>query len=270
MLSFFIDYLIHSPVYPHWLEFLNARRGTARVLRGIHGSVLEVGAGDGSRKMELIEKYPAIENYVSTDYSSWDEEFKNIDQKLKKNGLFQSVIWGHRKREMLDRVCSATDLPFEDNTFDYHLSFEVLEHIDDPFRYFSEAARVVKPGGKIVVVVPFLYRMHGGENNEHRMDHFRYAKGFFYHLSERLPIKVVGILCTAGFGTTLASMTNQFVVRAIVEGGLLSKLILIPLSPMVFLFMNCLGYVIDLSPDQRFATRFHVVLKKDEDIIATS
>lgn len=262
MIRFLINLLVHSPFYPHWLEFLKARSGTRRVLRGIHGAVLEVGAGDGSRKRELLSRYREIDRYVSTDFSSWDDEFEKIDQKVLKRGFFEQLFIGHQKREVLDIVCSATDLPFDGGVFDYHLSFEVLEHIDDPFQFFHEAARVLKPGGKVVVVVPFLYRMHGGENVNHRMDFFRYAKGFFYSLSERYPLDVVGILHNTGFGTTGASLLNQYVVRRIVEGNIFVKIFLTPVAPFLFFLSNSIGYLLDIYPDERFATRFHIVLKK--------
>ena len=36
----------------------------------------------------------------------------------------------------------------------------VLEHIDDPFKAVSEIYRILKPGGKCLVSVPFLYPYH--------------------------------------------------------------------------------------------------------------
>ncbi len=45
-------------------------------------------------------------------------------------------------------------LPFEENTFDAGISFEVLEHTPNPARLLRELARVVKPGGTVVVSTP--------------------------------------------------------------------------------------------------------------------
>lgn len=37
----------------------------------------------------------------------------------------------------------------------------VLEHLSDPIRAVEEADRILKPGGKVLEYVPFLYPYHG-------------------------------------------------------------------------------------------------------------
>lgn len=49
---------------------------------------------------------------------------------------------------------SVTMLPFRDASFDVVLSTEVVEHTPDPRRCLGELARVVKPGGTLVVTTP--------------------------------------------------------------------------------------------------------------------
>jgi 2-polyprenyl-3-methyl-5-hydroxy-6-metoxy-1,4-benzoquinol methylase len=45
-------------------------------------------------------------------------------------------------------------LPFDDNSFDAGISFEVLEHTPNPDRLLCELARVVKPEGPVVITTP--------------------------------------------------------------------------------------------------------------------
>lgn len=45
-------------------------------------------------------------------------------------------------------------LPFRDGSFDFVLSNEVIEHVDDDKRYAAETVRVTRPGGRIVVFCP--------------------------------------------------------------------------------------------------------------------
>jgi ubiquinone/menaquinone biosynthesis C-methylase UbiE len=47
-----------------------------------------------------------------------------------------------------------TALPFSDATFDAVVAGEVLEHIEDDGKAISEGARVLRPGGVLVVSVP--------------------------------------------------------------------------------------------------------------------
>ena len=56
------------------------------------------------------------------------------------------------KRRGLDVVeGSARALPFQDNSFDVIYSFKVLAHIPDLAQVFDEMARVVRPGGHLIL-----------------------------------------------------------------------------------------------------------------------
>jgi SAM-dependent methyltransferase len=52
-------------------------------------------------------------------------------------------------------------IPFADESFDLVLASEVLEHFNfHPARFFAEAARVLKPGGRLIVTTPNLIRLN--------------------------------------------------------------------------------------------------------------
>jgi len=261
MINLIVNFLVKSPLYPHWIKNVKMQKGNEAVLKGICGDVLEVGCGDSARKFVLLEKYKDIKKYIATDYSSWDDAFEKMNEKIKKWNNLGSIFFGYQKRAPIDKVCSATALSFEDATFDYHLSFEVLEHINDPEKYFSEAARVLKPGGYVIFSVPFLYRMHGGEPS-YKFDYFRYLNGFFYEVAKKNNLEVVKIYSNTGYGTTMASLTNQWIIRRIMESNILTRILFLIFAPFIFILTNLLGLVIDIFPDNRFATRFHVILKK--------
>lgn len=146
MTHYIIKILVKSPLYPHWLNNQKMESMNNEILKVINGNVLEVGAGDGSKKAELLSKHKNIQKYVVTDYSSWDNEFEKFDLISKKYGEIGEIFFGYKRRIKLDSICSATNIPFKEGSFDVHLSFEVLEHIDNPEKYFSEAKRVLKKG----------------------------------------------------------------------------------------------------------------------------
>jgi len=49
---------------------------------------------------------------------------------------------------------SKERLPYADNSFDILYSKSFIEHLREPERYFAEAQRVLKPGGRLVTLVP--------------------------------------------------------------------------------------------------------------------
>jgi SAM-dependent methyltransferase len=53
---------------------------------------------------------------------------------------------------------SAEDLPFPDNTFDGVHAAHVIEHLQSPERLVEESARVLRAGGRLLVVTPDIER----------------------------------------------------------------------------------------------------------------
>ncbi len=58
-------------------------------------------------------------------------------------------------------LCFLENLPFHPNSFHIISSYDVIEHIQYPERFISEADRVLKMGGTIFFIVPNLYSIYG-------------------------------------------------------------------------------------------------------------
>jgi SAM-dependent methyltransferase len=54
----------------------------------------------------------------------------------------------------VDRVFSATNMPFEQRSVDAFFMIDVLHHIADPRAFFKEALRCLKSSGKIIMIEP--------------------------------------------------------------------------------------------------------------------
>lgn len=73
--------------------------------------------------------------------------------------------------QFLPSVCSdAIELPFKDESFDFVVALDLLEHLDADLSCFQELYRVLKVGGRVFILVP-AYPMLWSDMDE--SDHVR-------------------------------------------------------------------------------------------------
>lgn len=60
----------------------------------------------------------------------------------------------------IDHVCDAAAIPVPDASFDAILCTEVLEHCPEPIRVVKEMARILKPGGTLILTAPLGSGIH--------------------------------------------------------------------------------------------------------------
>jgi len=68
-------------------------------------------------------------------------------------------------------IIALDDLPVKDNSMDYVMSFQVLEHVPDPRKVVAEFYRVLKPKGIVLISVPFIGEYHSCPNDYWRYTH---------------------------------------------------------------------------------------------------
>jgi ubiquinone/menaquinone biosynthesis C-methylase UbiE len=100
------------------------------------GEGLEIGAGLGGLTAQLLTLYPQF-RMVATDTD------------LERVGMAEQVLSGFGKRASVQRADAAA-LPFPDGRFDLVMSAAMLHHVIEWDKALAEAARVLRPGGKIV------------------------------------------------------------------------------------------------------------------------
>lgn len=83
---------------------------------------------------------------------------------LKNNGGLWS--WADAERDSIDQISEVTgdkvsemdkdnpSLPFSENSFDVIITIDVHEHLSNPGLVNQELARLVKPGGRVIVTTP--------------------------------------------------------------------------------------------------------------------
>lgn len=127
-------------------------------------TILDAGAGESQFK-----KYCSHLKYIAQDFAQYDGTGDT--------GL-QTGKWDNSK---LDIVSDIVSIPLPDHSVDAIMCTEVLEHIPDPVAAIKEFARLVKPGGYLLITAPFASLTHFAP--------YHFASGlsrFFYekHLPE--------------------------------------------------------------------------------------
>lgn len=106
--------------------------------------ILDAGAGEQSYR-----KYCSHLVYVAQDFAKYDGRGNNA-------GL-QTGTWDQSK---LDIVSDITSIPEPDRSFDAILCVEVFEHLPEPKKALMEFARLLRPGGHLILTAPFCTLTH--------------------------------------------------------------------------------------------------------------
>ena len=125
------------------------------------GRLLDVGCGD--KPYEALFR-PHVREYIGVEYSATYDGSE------------------YARRGKADVVYSSDRLPFEEAEFDTVLCNQVAEHVPDPRHFIGDLARVLRPGGRLILTVPFSYRVHSAPDDFHRftryaLEHYAKANG---------------------------------------------------------------------------------------------
>ena len=101
----------------------------------VSGTVLEVGSGEG---YGIIELAPKADHYIAVDKYNTE-----INDELKKEN---NITFFQAEVPPLKGI--------GDNSVDFVVTFQVIEHINDDEMFLQEIHRVLKPGGKMILTTP--------------------------------------------------------------------------------------------------------------------
>lgn len=92
----------------------------------------------------------------------------------------------NRKKKVADFFYDGKRFPFKDSEFDSVIINQVLEHVFNPDEFTEEVYRVLKPEGKLLITVPFIWDEHSQPN-----DYARYTSYGLKFLLEKHNFKVL-------------------------------------------------------------------------------
>ncbi|WP_158946212.1 class I SAM-dependent methyltransferase [Pseudodesulfovibrio cashew] len=209
----------HPNLYPwhfQWTAIRDLNRDLADVLPTLEGRVLDAGCGLQPYRFLL----PSVTDYVGMDVVP---------------GPFVDYL-----------VKTGERFPFLDESLDAVLCTQVLEHVEDEVFFLDEIARVLKPGGRLVISIPFIYQVHGAPHDYRRLSEFGLRRLLPGYTVERVNHQ-------GGIGTSLATLSLGWLhtqLDATTPTSLVKMLItplLLPLQAVV----NLLGVLLDCCDSTR-------------------
>jgi len=136
-------------------------------------AVLDAGAGESQ-----YEPLFAGLRYVAVDLGVGDSQ------------------WSYRR---LDAVADLSLLPFADGSFAGCVNIVTLEHVREPRAVLSELARVMRSGGRLLLVTPLEWEEH-----QQPHDYFRYTRYGVMHLLNSAGLEVERLEAAGGFFRLMA------------------------------------------------------------------
>ncbi|MBM3787805.1 MAG: class I SAM-dependent methyltransferase [Acidobacteria bacterium] len=130
--------------------------------------ILDAGAGEGAYK-----SYFPAQRYIGVDLGIGD------------------AAWNYRG---LDALADLEALPFRDAAFDASINVVTLEHVRRPATVLAELRRVLKPGGRLLLIVPHEWEVHQPPN-----DYFRFTRYGVAHLARQAGFEVVRCDAAGGY-----------------------------------------------------------------------
>lgn len=123
---------------PWWAEHIHRYYSVIEKMTGTE-IVLDIACGTGFGSNMLAEKASRV---IGGDIDA---------HTIEKN----KSIWNRTNLDF--QKLDATQLPFEDDTFDVLVSFETIEHSTEYDAMIKEFKRVTKPGGLLFISTPNIY-----------------------------------------------------------------------------------------------------------------
>ena len=142
-------------------------------------SILDVGAGPGPYRSVFAHC-----SYKSHDFGQYEGYIDN------REGLYTAI----------DYVSDITNIPVPENSFDYILCTETLEHVPEPIEALREMARILKPGGRMFLTAPAMSGLH------QLPYHFYsgYTPFWYKHFCEKFGLEIIELIPNGGFFKLLA------------------------------------------------------------------
>jgi SAM-dependent methyltransferase len=161
----------------------------------------------------------------------------------------------------IDYVCDAAAIPAGDHSFDAVLCTEMIEHVPDPLAVVQELARLLKPGGKLMLTAP----LGSGIHQEPHHYYGGFTPYWYQRFLAQVGFKDIRVEPNAGSFKFYSQESIRFLSTTCPFGRLpwMPSLIWLPfwilLLPVLGGLVPLACHVLDqYDEDQRFTIGYHV------------
>jgi len=191
--------LLYESELNHWWDKVRRKIVINFIKRYYSGSthrpqILDIGCGTGA----MAEEVKGIGSYYGLDVSREAVDF------CERRGI-ENIGLG-----------DVRNIPYGENTFDFVLALDVIEHVDDDFLAVKEIRRVLRPGGITIITVPAFKFLWGPTDV------------FFHHYRRYRLVELESLLKGNNFSILKLSYFNILLFFPIVIIRMIIKLFHLP------------------------------------------
>lgn len=168
----------------------------------------------------------------------YEKLFKNVSLYI---GVDIEVSGHNHKNSNIDFYYDGKRLPFEPNTFDIIFASEVLEHVPNHDDIFKEFHRVLKPGGKILITIPFLWGEH-----EEPYDFIRFTNFGIVNVLQQYGFNQIKVSKIGGSFETLCQLFSAHIFESLPKKRLY-QILTLPIIIPINIFGRVLSKTIKLK-----------------------
>lgn len=192
------------------------------------------------------------------DVGAGEQQYKHFFNHTKYTAQDLGVGDGAWDYSQLDIVSEIYSIPVPDQSFDYILCTQVMEHLRYPDKAFAEFSRILKPGGKLFVTCPLAWK-------EHQIPHdfFRYTQFSLQSLGHDHGFSTVELRKVGGKFITLARLAIDTNIIFGIRNRWVRYALVMCLYPFDFLLGFCAYHLDFLDTKKDLTIQYECIFKKN-------
>jgi SAM-dependent methyltransferase len=171
-----------------------------------------------------VKKHSAALSGHLMDFGSGSKPYRKLFHVEHYIGVDIETSGHDHSKEEIDVYYDGKTIPFADHTFDSVFSSEVFEHIFNLDEILTEIHRVMKPGARMLITIPFVWDEH-----EIPYDFARYTSFGAEHILKGKGFRILEREKTTPYVSTLFQMWNAYVYQHLFPKHKTARILLTPL-----------------------------------------